>query len=133
MVCAGGSKMRPGSPRPKARERARKTGLAAALLADDQNPLAWIDHDMLLAEPRATRGRSDGNFVENEPVVSRRNKFDVACLAAELVHLDNRQTKARDPQKRGPPIGDRVKIINEPAKRRLHLIEGSSRHHQSAE
>ena len=49
------------------------------------------------------------------------------------VHLDEGQTEARDAQKRGPPIGDRAKIINKPPQRLLHLIEGPDRHHQSAQ
>src|SRR5919108_3681759 len=35
------------APRPKASGRAKETGLAAAPLADYQNPLSGIDHDIL--------------------------------------------------------------------------------------
>ena len=51
-------------------------------------------------QSRARGGRGDADLVEHEPVVGRRNKFDVACLAAEFVHLDKGQTEARDAQKR---------------------------------
>ena len=65
--------------------------------------------------------------------VGGRDKLDPACLAAKLVNLDKGQTEARDPKKRGAPVGDRAKIVDEPAQRLLHLIEGADSHHQSAE
>src|SRR6202040_4429205 len=69
----------PASPRPNTGDRTKETSLAAAPLADDQNPLSRIDHDMLLAEPRAAAGRGDADLVEHEPVVGRRYKLDAAC------------------------------------------------------
>ena len=41
--------------------------------------------------------------------------------------------EAGDAQQRRPPIRDRAEIVDEPAQRRLHLVEGADRHHQAAE
>jgi hypothetical protein len=123
MVSAGGSKMRPSPQGQRPAMALKKLVLLSCRLPIIRTRSAT----------RARGGRGDADLVEHEPVVGRRNKLDAACLAADLVHLDKRQTEARDTQKRGPPIGDRIKIINEPAQRLLHLIEGPDRHHQSAE
>jgi hypothetical protein len=63
-----------------------------------------------LVESAAAFGITQADIAEHEPVVGGRDKLDPACLAAKLVNLDKGQTEARDPKKRGAPVGDRAKL-----------------------
>ena len=88
---------------------------------------------MPLAEPRAGVWRGDAQIVELQLVLGRDDEFDPARPVAELVDVDQRLAEGRDPEQGRAPVGDRAEIIDEPAQRLLHLIEGADHHHQFAE
>ena len=55
------------------------------------------------------------------------------AVMAEFIHGQHGPAKARHAQQSGAPVRDAGKIVDEPAKRLLHLIEGADHHHQLAE
>ena len=133
MVCAGGSKMRPDPqgqrpaialkklvlpPRRLPMIKTRSPGLITACFSLSIVHLAGEAMPMWSNTSRSSAVGTTSIRPVSPPSLSISIK---------------RKAEARDPQKRGPPVSDQTKIVDEPAKRLLHLIEGPGRHHQSAE
>ena len=66
-------------------------------------------------------------------VGGRLDELDTVLRRPEPVHGHHHLTETRDAQQRGPPVGDRAEIVDEPPQSLLHLIEGADGHHQRAE
>ena len=59
--------------------------------------------------------------------------LDEAGAGLDGVELEQRLAEVHHPEQRRPPVGDGAGVVDEPAQRLLHLVEGADHHHQLAE
>jgi hypothetical protein len=88
---------------------------------------------MRFAQHHAAAGRGDVKVIDSDRRATRLSKSDAAYSLTKLIHGDDRFSEGRHAQERGAPICDAGEIVDEPAERRLHLIERADHHHELAE
>ena len=82
--------------------------------------------------------RAPPGVATSRPVKAIWSSVDAAssmrgAAVVEAVHGRDGRAEAGDAHQRRPPVGDDAEIVDEPAQRLLHLVEGADRHHQLAE
>ena len=77
----------------------------------------------------------EGNFqaVDGQSVAIRLGEFDSLVVFMPFVGHQDCRPECGDPKQGCPPVGYAVDIVDEPAQRRIHLIESADGHHQAAE
>ena len=60
-------------------------------------------------------------------------ELDPPFRVVQHIRFSKRDAEIGDAHQRGPPVGDAADVVDEPAQRGMHLVEGADRHHQPAE
>ena len=87
---------------------------------------------MLLGKLDAAGRQGDFQPVDGQAVAIGLGEIDALVVFVALVGHQDRGPEGGDAKQRRAPVGYAVNIVDEPAQGRVHLVEGTNRHHQAA-